>query len=140
MLKAKFFQPRILKMAVAKFHENNISELRVIAVCDGIIGDSQAVMSVIGILADMGEDSLECVENYPEKAFNELHGSVKNISRKITYPSGSWIEIDYRNEQYTVSREHGVGAILEEMAKMILAGFEGCRKFVDLESQVNCRS
>lgn len=59
------------------------------------------------------------------------------LSRKITYPSGAWIEIDYQNEQYTVSREHGVGGILEEMAKMILGGFEGCRKFADLESQVH---
>ena len=63
--------------------------------------------------------------------------SVTNVSRKITYPSGAWIEIDYQNEQYTVSREHGVGGILEEMAQMILAGFEGCKKFVDLVAKVN---
>jgi hypothetical protein len=38
---------------------------------------------------------------------------MNTLSRKITYPCGAWIEIDYQNEQYTVSREHGVGAILE---------------------------
>lgn len=84
---------------------------------------------------ESGKRVSACV--YAHIAQSEPTPSVTNVSRKITYPSGAWIEINYQNEQYTVSREHGVGAILEEMAKMILGGFEGCRKFVELESKVN---
>jgi hypothetical protein len=76
MLKATFnlVQERTLKTAVKKYKENSISELDIVVVCDGVIGDNQAVMSVIGALADMGENSLTSVDYYPRALFNRLHG------------------------------------------------------------------
>ena len=62
-----------------------------------------------------------------------------NTQRTITYASGAWITIHYTNgipTTYDVSREHGCGAILEQLASMILAGFEGCRKYRQLETGV----
>jgi len=56
-----------------------------------------------------------------------------NISRKITYNSGAWIEIDYVANVATVSDPEN--ADLVELARLILTGFEECNKAVELQSK-----
>jgi len=60
--------------------------------------------------------------------------------RKITYKNGAWIQINFVDGEpmtYEVSREHGVGVLLQQAAEMILLGFEGCLKFDKLETEIN---
>lgn len=60
--------------------------------------------------------------------------------RKITYKNGAWIQINFVDGEpmtYEVSREHGVGLLLQQVAEMILLGFEGCCKFYKLEAEIN---
>jgi len=61
--------------------------------------------------------------------------SVKNISRKITYATGVWIEIDYIANTATVSDTGNDDLVT--LSQMILDGFEGCNKFVELEAKLN---
>jgi len=56
-----------------------------------------------------------------------------NISRKITYNSGAWIEINYLENVATVSDPEN--SDLVELARLILTGFEECNKAVDLQSK-----
>jgi len=56
-----------------------------------------------------------------------------SISRKITYATGAWIEIDYVANIATVSDPEN--ADLVELARLILMGFEECNKAVELQSK-----
>jgi len=59
--------------------------------------------------------------------------------RHIEFKSGAWIEINYKDglpHTYDVSRSHGVGAKLEELAISIFNGFENCNKAQKLFSEL----
>lgn len=73
MLKATILEnQRTLDLVLEKYrHSGGAMEIK--SVCDGWIGENQAVMSCIGILADMGHDSLQAVTYYPRSAGNDLH-------------------------------------------------------------------
>ena len=63
------------------------------------------------------------------------HQPTQNISRKITYASGAWIEIDYRTSTATVSDNDN--ADLVELGRLVLTGFEECKKATALRDLFN---
>jgi len=78
-------------------------------------------------------DDIETLEAEQELTECDELAHASNISRKITYNSGAWIEIDYAANIATVSDHKN--ADLVELARLILTGFEECNKAVGIQSK-----